>query len=136
MSLGSYTGKGSQTKAKSKGQAQQRGQWPDPSGRLHRLLPVNMACGAQLLEQYQALGIAQTEAVRLLQLSCSALNQTLADIDACAYSSAPVNEQVSILLPRLDIDKLAKLSGISRAQVQSAVAMLTLEYVLQMHATV
>lgn len=134
--MGSYTGKGSHARAKPKGLAQHRGQWPvDPSGTPHRLLPVTMACAGQLLEQYQILGIAQTEAVRLLQLSCSALNQTLADIDACAYSSAPVNEQVSMLLPRFDIDKLAKLIGISRAQVQSAVAMLTLEYVLQMHTT-
>jgi hypothetical protein len=38
-----------------------------------------------------------------------------------------------MLLPRLDIDKLAELVGISRAQAQSAVAMLTLECVLKMH---
>lgn len=133
--MGSHTGKGFHTRSQSKGQAQHTGHWAvDQPGTPQRLSPVTMACAEQLLEQYQALGITQTEAVRLLQLSCSALNLILADIDACAYSSAPVTEQVSMLLPRLDIDNLAKLIGISTAQVQSAVAMLTLEYVLQMHA--
>lgn len=132
--MGSYTGKGSHTRPQSKGPTQHTGRWvADKPGTPLRLLPVTMACADQLLEQYQALGIAQTEAARLLQLSCSALNRSLADIDACAYSSAPVTEQVSMLLPRFDIDNLAKLIGISTAQVQSAVAMLTLEYVVQLH---
>lgn len=137
MSLGSHTGKGPYTRPQPKGRGLHNVQWEvDKPGAPPRLLPVTMACADQLLEQYQALGIARTEAVRLLQLSCSALNLTLADIDACAYSSAPVTEQVSMLLPRLDIDNLAKLIGISTAQVQSAVAMLTLEYVLQVQVTV
>lgn len=85
------------------------------------------------MEQYRALGISNTEAERLLQLSCTALNATLEDIDICAFSAAPVADQVSMLLPRLDIDKLAELVGIGRAQAQSAVAMLTLECVLKMH---
>ncbi len=96
-------------------------------------LPVTLGCAEQLIDQYLALGITRTEAERLLQLSCSALNVTLEDIDGRAFSAAPVADQVSILLPRLDIDKLADLVGISRAQVQSAVAMLTLEYVLKVH---
>lgn len=107
------------------------GQWATQTPQ--RPLSVTLGCAEQLIEQYQALGIAHTEAERLLQLSCSALNVTLEDIDSRAFSAAPVADQVSILLPRLDIDKLAELVGISRAQVQSAVAMLTLEYVLKMH---
>jgi hypothetical protein len=107
------------------------GQWAAQTPQ--RPLSITQGCAEQLIEQYQALGIAHTEAERLLQLSCSALNVTLEDIDSRAFSAAPVADQVSILLPRLDIDKLAELVGISRAQVQSAVAMLTLEYVLKMH---
>ncbi len=131
MSLGHQTGKGSHTRSQPRGH-HQAGHWatqtsPPPP-------PVTVVCADQLIEQYQALGIARTEAVRLLQLSGSALTLALADIDACAYATAPLTEQISMLLPRLDIDKLAQLIGISTAQVQSAVAMLALEYVLQAHS--
>jgi len=98
-----------------------------------RPLSVSLACAEELIEQYRTLGISNIEAESLLQLSCRALNATLEDIDTHAFSAAPVADQVSMLLPRLDIDKLAELVGISRAQAQSAVAMLTLECVLKMH---
>lgn len=100
---------------------------------MRRPFSVSLSCAEELIEQYRALGLSSTEAERLLQLSFTALNATLEDIDTCAFSAAPVSDQVSMLLPRLDIDKLAELVGISRAQAQSAVAMLTLECVLKMH---
>jgi len=90
------------------------------------------AWAAELIEQYCALGLSQTEARRVLQAVYADLGAVLDAIDPHALAAVPIPEQVSMLLPRFDISRLATTLGIDTAQAQSAVAMLVLEFV--MHA--
>jgi len=90
------------------------------------------AWAAELVEQYLALGLSQTEARRVLQAVYADLGAVLDAIDPHALAAVPIPDQVSMLLPRFDISRLATTLGIDTAQAQSAVAMLVLEFV--MHA--
>ncbi|MBI5041914.1 MAG: hypothetical protein HZB57_12175 [Gammaproteobacteria bacterium] len=91
------------------------------------------AWAEDLVDQYRGLGLTQTEATRVFQAAQSALGAVLEGIDHHALAAAPIPEQVSILLPRFDIARLAATSGVDTAQAQSAVAMLTLEFVMHAH---
>lgn len=123
------TGKGSRIGTPSKAQI---GHWADISPRP----PSTDALFAEeLVEQYLALGMSRTEALRLLQLGYAALNDALEKIDIHAFAVVPLADQVSMLLPRLDIDNLSQLTGLATAEVQSALAMLTLEYVMLLRLT-
>ena len=91
--------------------------------------PAQVAAPAvDLMEQCLALGLDRQQARRLAERGCAALNQVLAEIDLCAFVAVPVAEQVSILLPRLDIDGVAQAAGVTTAQAQSAMAILTLDF--------
>lgn len=83
----------------------------------------------ELLGQFQILGLSRPEAVRLLGVARAALDEVIAGLDQHALAAAPVEAQVSMLLPRFDVEHLARLCGRGTAQVQSALAMLVLGYV-------
>jgi len=65
------------------------------------------AWAAELVEQYYALGLSQTEARRVLQAVYADLGAVLDAIDPHALAAVPIPEQVSMLLPRFDITRLA-----------------------------
>lgn len=81
-----------------------------------------------LLEQCLALGMDRRQATQLAERGCAALNQVLADIDLRAFVAVPVAEQVSMLLPRLDIEGIARAADVTIAQAQSAMAILTRDF--------
>ena len=81
-----------------------------------------------LMEQCLVLGLDRQQATQLAERGCAALNQVLAEIDLCAFGVVPVAEQVSMLLPRLDIDGVAQAAGVTTAEAQSAMAILTLDF--------
>ncbi len=83
----------------------------------------------ELLGQFQVLGINRSEAVHLLHAARTALGEVLAGLDSHALSTAPLEAQVSMLLPRFDLERLARQCGLGTAQVQSALAMLVLGFV-------
>lgn len=83
----------------------------------------------ELLGQYQVLGMSRPEAVRLLQVGRGALDEALVGLDSHALAAAPIEAQVSMLLPRFDVERLAGHCGLGTAQVQSALAMLVLAFV-------
>ncbi len=89
---------------------------------------------ADLVDQYRALGLNSAEATRFFRSGYTALGTVLKGIDHHALAAAPIPEQVSILLPRFDIARLAATSGVDTAQAQSAVAMLVLEFVMHAHS--
>ena len=86
------------------------------------------APAGDLVAQCLALGMDSRQAAQLAERGCAALNQVLADIDLRAFVAVPVAEQVSMLLPRLDIDGIARAAGVTIAQAQSAMAILTLDF--------
>ncbi|MBI5461811.1 MAG: hypothetical protein HY941_06460 [Gammaproteobacteria bacterium] len=88
---------------------------------------------ADLVDQYRGLGLSLTEATRFFRVAYTALGAVLEGIDHHALAAAPIPEQVSILLPRFDIARLANMTGVDTAQAQSAVAMLVLEFVMHAH---
>ncbi|MFA7386714.1 MAG: hypothetical protein WCZ87_03540 [Thiohalobacteraceae bacterium] len=91
--------------------------------------PAEIAAPAEaLVEQCLALGMDNRQATQLAERGCAALNQVLAEIDLRAFVAVPVAEQVSMLLPRLDIDGIARAAGVTIAQAQSAMAILTLDF--------
>jgi hypothetical protein len=77
--------------------------------------------------------LTHTEAKRVFQAAQAALGTVLEGIDHHALAAAPIPEQVSILLPRFDIARLAASTGVGTAQAQSAVAILVLEFVMHAH---
>lgn len=83
----------------------------------------------ELLGQFQVMGMSRPEAVRLLHAARTALDEALAGLDGHALAAAPVEAQVSMLLPRFDVVQLARQCGLGTAQVQSALAMLVLGFV-------
>lgn len=91
------------------------------------------AWSEDLVEQYRGLGMSHTEATRFFAAVYPALGTVLASIDHHALAAAPIPEQVSMLLPRFDIARLATTTGVGTAQAQSAVAMLVLEFVMHAH---
>ncbi len=88
------------------------------------------AWAEDVVDQYRALGLPPDTARRFFQLLAAELAEVLGSIDPHALAAAPTPEQVSMLLPRFDISRLAASSGIATAKVQSAAAMLVMEFVL------
>lgn len=91
------------------------------------------AWAADLVDQYRGLGLSPAEATRFFHAVHTALGAVLESIDHHALAAAPIPEQVSMLLPRFDIARLASMTGVDTAQAQSAVAMLVLEFVMHAH---
>ena len=83
-----------------------------------------------ILGQFHSLGIAPAAAVRFLKIAQRALHTALDGLDQCAWATAPPAEQVSILLPRFDIAALARASRLSKADVQSALGLLVINFVM------
>ena len=91
--------------------------------------PAEIGAPAEdLVEQCLALGMDRRQATQLAEHGCAALNRVLAEIDPRAFVAVPVAEQVSMLLPRLEIDGIAQAAGVTIAQAQSAMAILTLDF--------
>lgn len=83
-----------------------------------------------ILGQFQSLGLAQAAASRFLKIAQRALRKALDGLDPCAWRAAPPAEQASmLLLPRFDIAALARASRLSKADVQSALALLVMNVV-------
>lgn len=93
------------------------------------LAPDGCDLNEELLGQFQVLGMSRPEAMRLLQAARTALDEALAGLDSHALAAAPVEAQVSMLLPRFDVERLARQCGLGTAQVQSALAILVLGFV-------
>ena len=87
-----------------------------------------LARDRDLLEQFLALGLDRSRASCLFQQGCAALDDVLSEIDLHAFVAVPVADQVSMLLPRLNIERVAEAAGVSTAQAQSAMALLTLDF--------
>lgn len=83
----------------------------------------------ELLGQFQVLGMNRSEALGLLHAARTALGEALAGLDHHALAAVPAEAQASMLLPRFDVEQLARYCGLSSAQVQSALAMLVLGFV-------
>lgn len=92
---------------------------------------VTGAFAEDLIVQFQSVGINHAGATRLLEVARIALDEVLADIDSHALAAAPVAEQVSMLLPRFDVEKVARVCRLRKAEVQSALALLVLAFVAQ-----
>lgn len=112
---------------------------PAPS---HALLPAlhPRRCGSErvtgafaddLIVQFQSLGFSHAAAVRLLKAARPALDKALASVDDYALAAAPVAERVSMLLPRFDVEGLARVARLGKADVQSALALLVLAFIAQ-----
>lgn len=84
---------------------------------------------ADVHHQLQSLGLSQAEAQRFLTVGSAALTQALHSIDHHAWTAAPLADQVSMLLPRFDIAALARACRLSKAEVQSGLALLVLNFV-------
>lgn len=82
-----------------------------------------------LIAQFQSLGLRHADAVRLLDTAQLALGKVLEGLDSHALAAVPVAEQISILLPRFNVERLAVDCGLSSADVQSALALLVLSFV-------
>lgn len=91
------------------------------------------AWSAELIDQYRALGFSHTDAERIFQVLYAELAAVLEAIDSHALAAAPIPEQASMLLPRFNFTRLAATLGIDSALVQSAVAILVLEFVMHTH---
>jgi hypothetical protein len=87
-----------------------------------------LAQDRDLLKQFLALGLDRSRAERLFQQGCAALDDVLSEIDLHAFVAVPVADQVSMLLPRLNIERVAESAGVSTAQAQSAMALLALDF--------
>lgn len=83
----------------------------------------------ELLGQFQVLGMNRSDALRLLHAARAALGEVLAGLDRHALAAVPIEAQVSMLLPRFDVERLARHCGLGTAQVQSALAILVLGFV-------
>jgi hypothetical protein len=90
-----------------------------------------LAQDRDLLKQFLALGLDRLRAERLFQQGCAALDGVLSGIDLHAFVAVPVPDQVSMLLPRLNIERVAEAAGVSTAQAQSAMALLALDFALR-----
>ena len=91
--------------------------------------PAKIAATAgDLVEQCRALGLDRQQATRLAERGCAALNQVLADIDLCAFVAVPVAEQVSNVVAAVGYRRVAQAAGVTTAQAQSAMAILTLDF--------
>lgn len=84
----------------------------------------------EVLIQIQSLGLSQVEAARFFKVTQPALGKVLRGLDHQAWATAPVAEQISILLPRFDVASLARAAHVSKAKVQSALALLVLNFVM------
>lgn len=126
--MGIDTGKASNKGVIAEGRARRAGSASDAAARNHTAGVTAVAQDRDLLEQFLALGLDRPRAAQLFQQGCAALDDVLADIDLHAFESVPVADQVSMLLPRLDIERVAQSTGVSTAQAQSAMAMLTLDF--------
>ena len=92
---------------------------------------VTGAFADDLTVQFQSIGLRHRDAIRLLNAARSALDTVLTSLDHHALAAAPVAEQVSMLLPRFDVEGLARACRLGKAEVQSALALLVLGLVTQ-----
>jgi meiotically up-regulated gene 157 (Mug157) protein len=92
---------------------------------------VSGAFADDLTVQFQSIGLRHRDAIRLLDAARRALDKVLTGLDHHALAAAPVAEQVSMLLPRFDIEGLARACRLGKAEVQSALALLVLGFVTQ-----
>lgn len=95
--------------------------------------PVSTIAGGvdteDLIVQFHSLGLRHADAARLLDVALLALDKVLEGLDSHALAAAPVAERISILLPRFNVERLARDCGLARADVQSALALLVLSFV-------
>lgn len=82
-----------------------------------------------ILQQIQSLGLSHADAVRLLKAARNALCGALESLDSHAWTTAPPVQQISMLLPRFDIGRLARECRLAKADVQSALALLVMDFV-------
>ncbi|HEY9199476.1 MAG TPA: hypothetical protein VIR60_08920 [Gammaproteobacteria bacterium] len=82
-----------------------------------------------ILLQVQSLGLSHADAVKLLKAARHALCKALDGLDSHAWMAASAVQQISMLLPRLDIGRLARGCRLAKADVQSALALLVMDFV-------
>lgn len=82
-----------------------------------------------MIVQFHSLGLRHADAARLLDAALLDLDKVLEGLDSHALAAVPVADQISILLPRFNVERLARDCGLARADVQSALALLVLSFV-------
>lgn len=87
-----------------------------------------------ILQQLQSLGLSNAAAVKLLTAVRNALGEALEGLDSHAWTTAPPVQQISMLVPRFEIDRLARECELPKADVQSALALLVMDFVNLSHA--
>lgn len=102
---------------------------PKPAQRRAGIAAASGVDIEDLIVQFQSLGLRRDDAVRLLGAAQHALWKVLESLDSHALAAAPITEQVSILLPRFDVGRLAQACHLAKADVQSALALLVLSFV-------